>query len=175
MIIIVFTQIIRTAIDNIRYPPPSGARRAPTLVLLAATQGIQSSGISVGANGLVGASCTCVLLADAVAVHPTIVAGEGIFCRLCPSCRSPRRVSPRMRRRNHQLLVGCGESTDGGHEGQVGSHELLKHGCVIDGHEHQIVECHFKPFDCQPRRRKHTGSPAERLPPPPRPRSDAGA
>ena len=48
----------------------------------------------------------------------------------------------------------------------AGSRELLKHGHVIGGCEHQIVECCFKPLDPQPCRRKHTVSPAERLPPP---------
>jgi hypothetical protein len=154
--------------------PPSGARRAQTLVLLAATEGIQSSGVSMVANGLVGASCTRVLLADAVAVRPTTVAGEGIFCRPCPFRRSPCRGSPWTRCRIHQFLVGRGESTNGGREGQVGSRELLKHGHVVGGRKSQINECHFKPLNCRPCRRKHTVSPAKRLPPP-RPRSDAGA
>ncbi len=94
--------------------------------------------------------------------------GKGFFAnhQPCPSRRSPRQGSPRMRHRILQFLVGCGESTNGGREGQVCSHELLKHGRVVGGRKRQVVECRFKPLDCRPRRRKHTVSPAERLPPP---------
>ena len=104
-IIIDFTQIIRIAIDNIHHPPPSGARRAPPLVLLAATQGVRSSGVSVVASSLVGAGCTSVLLADAVAVRPTVATGERHFSGCAPPAGVPAGVPLRQAAASTNFLL----------------------------------------------------------------------
>jgi hypothetical protein len=128
-----------------------------------------------------------------MAVSPAVVPGAGFLrctntCWSCRrSCQLSRRLSPAPTwsrrlsptptrsccqstaptcRRINQFFVGCCEQRDGGCEGQVGSNELPEDRGIIYRRKSQVVECGFEMPDRRRRRRDHTVSPAERLPPP---------
>ncbi len=122
------------------------------------------------AHRLVGASGTGVLLADAMTMHPAVVAWVRSLWRSPPSPWRPR-WRPQCwgplgtRHRIHQFLVGCGERADGGRESQIGQRELLEDGSVVRCGKCE-VECRLQPSDCRSRRREHPVSLTKWFPPP---------
>jgi hypothetical protein len=149
--------------------PPSGAPRIPPLVLVTSTKGVGGCSIVTVPRCFVGAGCTCVPLAAAVPVRPTVVPRLWILCRPpqpCRSCRRSRHWSSLCpSRRINQFLVGCSENPNGGREGQICSRKLLENDRIICCCKSQVVKCCLQPYDCRCCRRKDAVSTTEWFPP----------